>query len=163
MHTYHEPLDLVRERSPERPVALVRPGVLAVAARWFQENFKGDVLYAVKANPSPWVIRALAEQGVTSFDDDVWIVSYPKSGNTWTRFLIANLTSGGERVDWTNIDRRVPDIYQGRDSLYQSLPRPRYFKSHEAYRPEYRRVVFIVRDPRDVAVVERDRAWRQSS
>ena len=68
MHTYHTPLDLVRERSPERPVALVRPDVLAVAARWFQDNFKGDVLYAVKANPSPWVIRALALQGVRSFD-----------------------------------------------------------------------------------------------
>jgi len=68
LHTYHKPLDLVRERSPERPVALVRPDVLAVAARWFQDNFKGDVLYAVKANPSAWVIRALAEQGVRSFD-----------------------------------------------------------------------------------------------
>ena len=62
------PLDLVRERSPERPVALVRPGCVAVAGRWFQENFKGDVLYAVKANPSPWVIKTLAENGVTSFD-----------------------------------------------------------------------------------------------
>jgi ornithine decarboxylase len=68
LHTYHAPLDLVRERSPERPVALVRPDVLAVAARWFQDNFKGDVLYAVKANPSAWVIRALAEQGINRFD-----------------------------------------------------------------------------------------------
>ncbi len=68
MRTYHTPLDLVRERSPERPVALVRPDVVAVAARWFQDNFKGDVLYAVKANPSPWVIRTLAEQGLTAFD-----------------------------------------------------------------------------------------------
>jgi ornithine decarboxylase len=62
------PLDLVRERSPERPVALVRPDVVAVAARWFQDNFRGDVLYAVKANPSPWVIKALAENGVRAFD-----------------------------------------------------------------------------------------------
>jgi ornithine decarboxylase len=46
----------------------VRPDVLAVAGRWFRDNFKGDVLYAVKANPSPWVIGALAEQGVSSFD-----------------------------------------------------------------------------------------------
>ena len=68
MHTYHEPLDLVRERSPERPVALVRPDVLAVAGRWFQDNFKGDVLYAVKANPSPWVIRDLFAQGINRFD-----------------------------------------------------------------------------------------------
>ena len=66
MHTYQFPLDLVRERSPERPVALVRPDCVAVAGRWFQENFKGDVLYAVKANPSPWVIKTLAENGVTA-------------------------------------------------------------------------------------------------
>ncbi|MES2724862.1 MAG: type III PLP-dependent enzyme [Pseudomonadota bacterium] len=68
MHTYHTPLDLVRQRSPERPVAIARPDAVAVAARWFQENFRGDVFYAVKANPSPWVIETLAANGVTSFD-----------------------------------------------------------------------------------------------
>jgi ornithine decarboxylase len=47
---------------------MVRQGPVAVAARWFQENFKGDVLYAVKANPSPWVIRTLVANGVTGFD-----------------------------------------------------------------------------------------------
>ena len=41
---------------------------MAVAARWFQANFKGDVFYAVKANPSPWVIETLAKSGVASFD-----------------------------------------------------------------------------------------------
>jgi len=41
---------------------------VAVAARWFQEHFKGDVFYAVKANPSPWVIETLAANGVASFD-----------------------------------------------------------------------------------------------
>ena len=68
MRTYHTPLDLVRERSPERPVALVRPDVLAVAARWFQANFRGDVLYAVKANPSPWAISALSAAGIDKYD-----------------------------------------------------------------------------------------------
>ena len=68
MGNYHAPLDLVRARSVERPVALVRPGVVAVAAQWFQANFKGDVFYAVKANPSPWVIETLWANGVRSFD-----------------------------------------------------------------------------------------------
>jgi ornithine decarboxylase len=68
LHTYHTPLDLVRERSPERPVAFARPGAVAVAARWFQDNFKGDVFYAVKANPSPWVIETLVANGVRAFD-----------------------------------------------------------------------------------------------
>lgn len=68
MHSYQSPLDLVRERSPERPVAFARPDAVAVAARWFQDNFKGDVFYAVKANPSPWVIKTLVETGVRAFD-----------------------------------------------------------------------------------------------
>jgi ornithine decarboxylase len=65
---YHTPLDLVRERSPERPVALARPDAVAAAARWFQDKFKGEVFYAVKANPSPWVIETLHANGVASFD-----------------------------------------------------------------------------------------------
>jgi len=68
VHIHHTPLDLVRERSPERPVALVRPAALAVAARWFRDRFKDDVFYAVKANPSPWVIKALVQEGIRSFD-----------------------------------------------------------------------------------------------
>jgi ornithine decarboxylase len=68
LHTFHTPLDLVRERSPERPVALVRQGAIDLAARWFRKTFAGEVLYAVKANPSPWVIRALSEAGIGAFD-----------------------------------------------------------------------------------------------
>ena len=41
---------------------------MAVAARWFQDKFQGDVFYAVKANPSPWVIETLVKSGVNSFD-----------------------------------------------------------------------------------------------
>jgi len=68
LRTYQSPLDLVRERSPERPVALVRRRSVSVAARWFQDNLNADVFYAVKANPSRWVIETLVESGVTSFD-----------------------------------------------------------------------------------------------
>jgi ornithine decarboxylase len=46
----------------------VRPDALVVAARWFRDRFKDDVFYAVKANPSPWVIKTLAREGVRSFD-----------------------------------------------------------------------------------------------
>jgi len=41
---------------------------VSVAARWFQDNLKADVFYAVKANPSRWVIETLIEAGVTGFD-----------------------------------------------------------------------------------------------
>lgn len=46
----------------------MRPDAVAVAAQWFQANLNGDVFYAVKANPSPWVISTLWDSGVRSFD-----------------------------------------------------------------------------------------------
>jgi ornithine decarboxylase len=68
MESFPSALDLVRKQSPERPVALVRREAVSVAAKWFQANFKGDVFYAVKANPSPWVIETLLATGINSFD-----------------------------------------------------------------------------------------------
>ncbi|GAB5497555.1 MAG: sulfotransferase domain-containing protein [Phycisphaerales bacterium] len=88
----------------------------------------------------------------TFFDDDIFLVSYPKSGNTWTRFLVANLMNPNEDVSFTNIERLVPEIYLNYDAQLLGLPRPRVFKSHDPYDPRYRRAVCIVRDPRDVAV-----------
>jgi ornithine decarboxylase len=46
----------------------VRQDASAAAALWFQDNFKGEVLYAVKANPSAWAIDTLRRNGVASFD-----------------------------------------------------------------------------------------------
>ena len=43
------------------------------------------------------------------FDDDTFIVSFPKSGNTWTRFLIANLLHPEEPANFDNIDQLIPE------------------------------------------------------
>lgn len=88
----------------------------------------------------------------TAFTDDVWLTSYPKSGNTWTRFLLANLIAPNASADWSNIENLVPDFYVNDDPSLRRVRRPRFIKSHEAYRPEYRRVLLIVRDPRDIAI-----------
>jgi len=86
------------------------------------------------------------------FEDDVFIVSYPKSGNTWARFLLGNLYSQSEAVTFANIERKVPDIYQNSSKILSQLNRPRLLKSHEYLDPRYRRVIYIVRDPRDVVI-----------
>ena len=91
-----------------------------------------------------------AGSGFTRFSDDVMIVSYPRSGNTWMRFLIANLISRTQ-VTFANIEKIVPDIYQNSDRILRKLSRPRFLKSHESHDPGYGRVVYLVRDPRDVA------------
>jgi len=51
-----------------------------------------------------------------------------------------------------NIDRKVADIYTTSQEALLQLPRPRILKSHEPFDPRYRNVIYIVRDPRDVAV-----------
>lgn len=95
-----------------------------------------------------------AERNLTVFPDDTFVVSYPKSGNTWTRFLIANLAYPKARVDFTTINRLIADPALASKRFLKSLPRPRILKSHEPFDPRYKHVVFIVRDPRDVALSE---------
>ena len=68
MSQHNTPLDLVRSQPVEGPVACARPDRLTIAASWFQTNFPGEVLYAVKANPSPWVIDTLYAAGMRWFD-----------------------------------------------------------------------------------------------
>jgi Sulfotransferase domain len=93
-----------------------------------------------------------AGRGATIFPDDVVLTSYPRSGNTWTRFLLANLLDQKNPVTFSNIESRIPEIYFNPDRLMRSLPRPRLLKSHESFEPHYPRVIYLVRDPRDVAV-----------
>jgi len=53
---------------PVQPVTLVRPHAAARAARFFAERFPGRSMYAVKANPSPDLIRVLWDNGITHYD-----------------------------------------------------------------------------------------------
>jgi len=96
--------------------------------------------------------RQIAGRGVTVFPDDVFLVSYPRSGNTWTRFLLGNLLWEDDPVTFLNIESRIPEIYFNPDRFMRALERPRVLKSHECFQPHYPRVIYIVRDPRDVAI-----------
>ena len=59
---------LVAALRPEEPLHCLRPGVLRATAEGFVQAFPGDVLYAVKCNPDPAVLRALWAGGVRHFD-----------------------------------------------------------------------------------------------
>lgn len=96
--------------------------------------------------------QASAGRNVMVRPQDIWLVSYPKSGNTWTRFLLAHLVYKGERIGFDNIEALVPDIYQHSEYHLQSMGSPRYLKSHEYFDPRYKRIILVVRDPRDIAV-----------
>jgi len=86
------------------------------------------------------------------FPDDVFLVSYPKSGNTWTRFLIANLAYPEKNPDFSNLNELTPDPEALSKRHLAGMPRPRILKSHQYFDPRYPRIIYIVRDPRDVAL-----------
>ena len=80
MHKHHRALGLAAAPSggrgaaaiaisrPVEPVTLLRPHAARRAARFFVEKFPGRSLYAVKANPSPDLLRILWDAGVTHYD-----------------------------------------------------------------------------------------------
>jgi hypothetical protein len=105
----------------------------------------------------------IAGRNFAIFPDDTFVVSYPRSGNTWTRFLIANLVHPNEDVTFTNIERLIPDTSSQSSRALKRTPRPRIIKTHEYFDHRYGKVIYIVRDPRDVALSYYDfqRKYRQ--
>lgn len=59
---------LVASMRPQEPLHCVRPAAITAAARAFVQAFQGDVLYAVKCNSEPAVLRAVWAGGVRHFD-----------------------------------------------------------------------------------------------
>ncbi len=105
----------------------------------------------------------IAGRNLAVYPDDTFIVSYPRSGNTWTRFLVANLIHPEEPATFANIEQWVPDSEAQSSRYLKRIPRPRVIKSHQYFDHRYRKVMYIVRDPRDVSLSYYDfqRKYRQ--
>ncbi|MDJ0701722.1 MAG: sulfotransferase domain-containing protein [Leptolyngbyaceae cyanobacterium MO_188.B28] len=90
---------------------------------------------------------------------DIFLVAYPKSGSTYLRFLIANSIKAHyqleREVNFFSIQDIVPWITKSKLSPlgpFGETNLPRIIKSHFAFNDKYRRVILLVRDPRDVLV-----------
>jgi len=81
--------------------------------------------------------------------ENVYLVSYPRSGNTWMRYLLANIIRPDDQWHINNIDDVIPDMYQVDVGGYD---KPIIIKSHEPYTEDYSKVIYMYRDGRDVAV-----------
>ncbi|MEZ6242662.1 MAG: sulfotransferase domain-containing protein [Phycisphaerales bacterium] len=84
-----------------------------------------------------------------------WIASYPKSGNTWVRFLLHNALH--EPTDeLTLVEERIPYVLRVRDRYRPESEREDLLKTHLLRRDEHpfvahtRRAIYVIRDPRDV-------------
>ena len=59
---------LVNQLRPDEPIYCIRKTSIQVASKFFQNNFPGKVLYAVKTNPHPLVIKTIIDSGIKNFD-----------------------------------------------------------------------------------------------
>lgn len=60
--------ELVNQLRPDKPVYCIRKKSILSASKFFQKNFPGKILYAVKTNPHPEIIKTLLKSGISQFD-----------------------------------------------------------------------------------------------
>lgn len=124
-----------------REIRHVRDMAFSLMARRLRPRFERDFLHASGLTPI----------GQTD-PEDIFVVGYPKSGNTWFQNLIAGLVFGVdlEYARDTFVQELTPDVHAR--LYYKRFQVPMYFKSHHLPCPEYRRVIYLLRDGRDALV-----------
>ncbi len=83
--------------------------------------------------------------------EKIYLVSYPKSGNTWIRFIIGNYLTDG-KISFSNYHKIIPDIHKNPEDISKVPYKPIIIKSHNIFRNDYKQVIYIYRDGRDVSV-----------
>lgn len=81
---------------------------------------------------------------------DVLVASYPRSGNSWLRFLLLEMCgrrsgfdTAYDEVPYVGAQKGAPELVPGGGRLV---------KTHEPYLPLYHRAIHLVRDPRDIVI-----------
>jgi len=84
---------------------------------------------------------------------DAFIASYPRSGSTWLRFLLFEALTG-DSAEFESVNRAIPKVGKQRDAVHILPDTGRLIQTHEPYRREYKKAVYLVRDVRDVVLSE---------
>lgn len=85
-------------------------------------------------------------------EDDIFIAGYPKSGNTWMQHLISSilLESTSQRLTPRLVNEIVPDVHA--KQYYRRFLPEMFFKTHNLPKPQYKKVIHLIRDGRDAIV-----------
>ena len=68
MQKFKSVVELVKQLRPDKPVYCIRKNSILSASEFFQKKFPGKILFAVKTNPHPEVIKTLIKSGINQFD-----------------------------------------------------------------------------------------------
>ncbi|GIW61107.1 MAG: sulfotransferase [Patescibacteria group bacterium] len=85
--------------------------------------------------------------------EDCVIASYPRSGSTWFGFMLYHLITG-RNAQFGEVRKTIPYVGKQLFTAPVLSNGGRIFKTHERYSRVYHNVIYIVRDPRDVAISE---------
>jgi len=87
---------------------------------------------------------------VNTRDSDLFVASYPRSGNYWLRFMLGTYLHDID-IDWNNFKQYCPMIYHLDGIQAHQLSNPRVFGVHNMYN-KVPNSIYIHRDPRDVVI-----------
>ena len=68
MQKFKSVVELINQLKPEKPIYCIRKNSIESAVKFFLKKFPGDILYAVKTNPHPEVIKTIISSGIEQFD-----------------------------------------------------------------------------------------------
>ena len=98
------------------------------------------------------------------FPDDIWVVTYPKCGTTWTQQIVRSILDKGEED--LRISQAVPWLEDANSKIilndikFSTIMRPRAIKSHMPYssmpcgppKDTPGKYIYVARNPKDTAV-----------
>jgi hypothetical protein len=82
-------------------------------------------------------------------DKDVFFASFERSGNTWLRFVLMEILTQ-DSAEFLNVNHLLPELGTHQEATAALPNGGRFIKTHEMYRPEYKRAIYLMRDLRDV-------------
>ncbi|XP_042902650.1 sulfotransferase ssu-1-like [Parasteatoda tepidariorum] len=107
----------------------------------------------------PGIKIKLYEQALTYIpeNDDVFIVTYPKCGTTWTQNILYLAKNNGQPLEMgQNINHYVPHLEDDGKDVVEKLPRPRIIKTHLPFhlipKNKQAKYIYIARNPKDCCV-----------
>jgi len=95
------------------------------------------------------IISALPDIPKDYSKNDIYVISYPRSGNTWLRFMLGCYLLD-RQISFKELEDILPSIKKGRklpSSTYISPSKARFIKSH-SISGYYRNVIYIIRRPK---------------
>ena len=107
--------------------------------------------HKISKTPVRIPVQWLRHRGFTQ--SDVFLGSYPRSGSTWLRFLLSEILTG-QSPEFSRTNQLIPDVGKHSGAVALLPKNGRLIKTHESYRPEYKKAVYLVRDARDVVSSE---------